>query len=132
MSELSSLGAVSLSVEHEVLAAFSEAFRDDLRVEGIRKDLGPFFERAIRGDRRGSTVVVAFADDLEREIGLGPVHGKRREVVDDEKLCFGVFAEYSVEVSVKLGAMQFVEHLWGWDEDDSFGGLACPVRQGPR
>ena len=53
-----------------IFAALGESLGDDLSVERVGKDLGPFFERAIGGDGRGAAVVVAFADDLKGELGL--------------------------------------------------------------
>ena len=65
-----------------MLSALGESFRDHLGVEGIGEHFGPVLERAIGGDASRSSVIVAFRDHLECELGLGGVHLEDSEVVD--------------------------------------------------
>lgn len=101
----SSVWAVPLSVADEVFAALGQALGDDLGVERVGKDLGPFLEGTVGRDRGGAAVVVALADDLEGELGLSGVHLEAGKVVDDEQLSASVFAENALDAAVQLGAM---------------------------
>ena len=68
-------------------------------LSGVGKDLGPVLEGAIGGDHGRAAVVVALADDLKGELGLGGVHGEDGEVVDDEQLGADVAAQGVLEGS---------------------------------
>ena len=113
-----------------MLGSLGESLGNDLRVEGVGKDLGPILEWAIGSDAGGSSVVVALGDDLEGELGLGGVHGEDSEVVDDEQFGADVATQGAVEGAVDVRAMQFAEHALGGDDDDAPGGLARLVRDG--
>jgi hypothetical protein len=119
-------------LENEVLGALGEAFCDDLSVERVREDFGPVLEGSVGGDEGGATVVVAFADDLKSELGLGSVHGEDSEVIDREKLGAYVAAESLFERAMELGGVQLVEQFWRGHDDDASGGLASLIGERAR
>ena len=97
-------------------------------LSGVGKDFGPVFEGPIGRDHRRAAVVVALADDLEGELGLGGVHGEDGEVVDGEQLGADVATEGFLERAVELGGVELVEHPGRGDEHDA-PGLAGLVGQ---
>jgi hypothetical protein len=64
--------------------------------------LGHSLKGPVGGDRGGASVVVALADDLEGELGLGGVHLEASEVIDGEQVGLGELAQHTLEAAVDL------------------------------
>ncbi len=76
------------------------------------EDVGPFGEGFVGGEDDGSAGVVALADDLEQQRGLGLIEGEVADFVDDEELGPGEVVHLAVEFVFGEG---FSEPAGGFD-----------------
>ena len=101
-------------------------------LSGSGKTLVQSLNGTVGSNESGPTVVVAFGDDLEGELGLGRAHGEDGEIVDSQEVCAHVAAQGAVEGSMDVGAVQVGGHARGGCEDDTLLGLAGSEIQSPR
>ena len=74
-------GAIRFAVDGEDLGVVDDAVDQGDHAGGIGEDLGPFGERAVRGQQQ-AFVLVAAAHDLEEQIGIAVAVGEVAHLVD--------------------------------------------------
>ena len=119
------------SVFHTIAFTFNDygfAMMEDTVQDGggeggiIIEDSGPLFERFIGGNANG-TVFVAFADDLEKQIGAGFINGHITEFVKHKELWFEESFEFGFDAMIVLGGQKGIDQINGGDPPDGIAFL---------
>ena len=67
----------------------------------VIEDLGPVLVGAIGRDDHGA-MLVAFADDLEKQIGAMLVDRQIAEFVDDQKARLEILVQFTLQIAMRL------------------------------
>ncbi len=86
----------------------------------------PFFERAVRGDHGGGSLV-ALTDDVVEVDGLVVGECPQAEIVNDQQVDAGIPRQPSLMGTVGSTGAEVLEHLVRGCVQDVEAGKACPV-----
>ena len=110
--------AVALDVHLEDGGVVDEAVDGGERHGGIGEDLAPFAEGLVGGDEDGAALV-AGADQLEQDAGLGLVLGDVGEVVEDQEVEAVEPVDGGFEGELAAGDLELLDEVGGAGEEDA-------------
>ncbi len=97
----------------------------------VVEDFRPMLVGTVAGDDQGATLI-AFADDLEEQIGTVLVDGKVAKFVDHEQSRLQILAQFTLEAALRLGGGERVDDIDGGGEQHRVAAQARGVRQRDR
>ena len=109
--------AIALDVHLEDRRVVDEAIDGGERHGGIGEDLAPFAEGLVGGDEDGAALV-AGADQLEQDAGLGLVLGDVGEVVEDQEVEAVEPVDGGLERQFAAGDLKLLDEVGGPREED--------------
>ena len=121
---------VAFGVEFEDGAVVDKAVHGGEGHGGVGEDPVPFAEGVVGGDKQGAELV-AGADELEEDAGLGLVLGDVGQVVEDEEVVRVELFDGGLEGELAAGDLELLDEVGGAGEEDAEAALdECQANAG--